>query len=158
MDIWIIIKTIMAFFGSLAFGIIFNMKPRHLLAAAAGGMLDWIIYYILHVIMGGIFFPTLCASFFAVLYGELLARIRHCPANLYVITSLIPLIPGGSLYYMMSNAVQKQWTTSKAYGVELIMYAFGLAAGICLMSALLELIRQLVSRSMKRLKSRNTQI
>lgn len=143
MDTWIIIKTIMAFFGSLAFGIIFNMKAKHLLAAATGGMLDWIIYYIFHTMLGGIFFPTLCASFFAVLYGEILARIRHCPANLYVITSLIPLIPGGSLYYMMSHAVQKQWTTSKLYGAELIMYAFGLAAGICLMSALLDFVHRL---------------
>lgn len=155
MDTWIIIKTIMAFFGSLAFGIIFNMKSRHLPAAALGGMLDWMIYYFLHITIGGIFFPTLYASFFAVLYGEFLARVRRCPANLYVITSLIPIIPGGSLYYMMSNAVQKEWAISKMYGAELIMYAFGLAAGICLMSALLDLIHRLISGHTRRLKSGN---
>ena len=35
------VKTVTAFAGSLGFGMIFNMKPRHLLAAAAGVGMIW---------------------------------------------------------------------------------------------------------------------
>lgn len=154
MDELAIIKTVTAFLGSLGFGMVFNMRPRHLLLAAAGGMFGWIIFYNLEASTEDIFSATLCASFFSVLYGELLARIRHCPANLYVIITLIPLIPGGSLYYMMSNAVQKHWAVNRIYGSELIMYALGLAVGICLMSALLDFLYQLFRRVKKLSDSR----
>ena len=140
----IAVKTVTAFAGSLGFGMIFNMKPRHLLTAAAGGMLDWILYYYLAAFLDGIFVPSVCAGMFSVLYGEILARVRRCPANLYVITTLIPLIPGGSLYYMMTNAVRNRWAVSRGYGSELVMYALGLAAGICLMSALFDLIHKIL--------------
>ncbi len=143
------VRVVMSFLGSLGFGMIFNMKKRHLLAAAAGGMFSWILYCIFEAYTGDLFLATLCASFFSVLYSEILARIRRCPANLYVIISLIPLFPGGSLYYMMSNAVQKQWEISKVYGSELMMYALGLAMGICLMSALLDLFHELYRRGKK---------
>ena len=40
------VRVVMSFLGSLGFGMIFNMKKRHLLAAAAGGMFSWILYCI----------------------------------------------------------------------------------------------------------------
>ena len=56
------VNTVTAFAGPLGFGMIFNMKPRHLLTAAAGGMLDWILYYYLAAFLDGIFVPSVCAG------------------------------------------------------------------------------------------------
>ena len=59
MDELAIIKTVTAFLGSLGFGMVFNMRPRHLLLAAAGGMFGWIIFYNLEASTGDIFSATL---------------------------------------------------------------------------------------------------
>ncbi len=134
-----IIKAGMACLGSMGLGMVYNVKGKHLLVAAAGGLIGWIIYANVAEATGRIFFPSLCASIFAELYGEILARIRRCPANIYVITTLIPLIPGGSLYYMMSSMIQKQWAVSRQYGMELLAYLLGLSIGICFVSAILNM-------------------
>lgn len=134
-----IIKAIMACMGSLGLAMVYNVKRKHLLLAAAGGLIGWLIYARVVAVTGRIFFPSLCASIFAELYGEVLARIRRCPANIYVITTLIPLIPGGSLYYMMSSMIQKQWAVGRQYGMELLAYLLGLSIGICFVSAILNM-------------------
>ncbi|MBQ1965266.1 MAG: threonine/serine exporter family protein, partial [Clostridia bacterium] len=37
-------------------------------------------------------------------YAGIMARVLKTPATTFITTSLIPLIPGGSLYYTMAYA------------------------------------------------------
>ena len=49
--------------GSVAFGILFHMKKKHLPLAALGGFLGWLLFIICRGFWGGVFFPTLTAAF-----------------------------------------------------------------------------------------------
>ena len=49
--------------GSVAFGILFHMKKKHLPLAALGGFLGWLLFIICRGFWGGVFFPTLAAAF-----------------------------------------------------------------------------------------------
>lgn len=60
--------------GSVAFGILFHMKKKHLPLAALGGFLGWLLFIICRECWGGVFFPTLAAAFGIDLYAEILAR------------------------------------------------------------------------------------
>lgn len=49
--------------GSVAFGILFHMKKKHLPLAALGGFLGWLLFIICRGFWGGVFFPTLATAF-----------------------------------------------------------------------------------------------
>lgn len=138
-----IIQLISAFIGSLGFCFVFNVRGKLVLPAAIGGMLCWGVYLLYESALGGMFMPTLIASAFAALYGEVLARIFRAPAPVFLIPTVIALIPGSTLYYMMSCAVRQDWAMAREYGSQTGTYALGIAIGISLVWAALEIFRNL---------------
>lgn len=142
----VIIQIITAFIGSLGFGMVFNVRYRHLIPAALSGMFTWMVYLATAKITGTIFLPSMLASAFAAMYGEILARIRKTPANQFLIIGLIPLVPGSTLYYMMSYAVQGDWVRSRWYGTQTVRYALGIAVGISLVWAFWDMVKRITER------------
>ena len=131
----LIIELGTAFIGSLGFALMFHVRRVFWIPGALGGMLSWGIYLLGTSQTEGVFIPCLLASAFAALYAEVLARILKAPATIFFIPSVVPLIPGSTLYYTMSYAVQGAWDTSGTYGFLTVQYALSIASGISLVWA-----------------------
>ena len=93
----ILIQLVNAFLGALGFALLFGLHRRHLVFASLGGMITWGIYLFVHSFLKSPFLANLIASVFAVSLAEALAHWRKCPATLFVVPSIIPLVPGSSL-------------------------------------------------------------
>lgn len=124
-------QLIAAFFGAAGFAMIFHLPRKYLAAASIGGILSWAIYLAVGCASNSVFFPALVASAFSALYSEALAQWRNIPSLLFVIPSVIPLIPGAPLYYTMSFAVAADWTQVAAYAMRTGQFALGIAVGMC---------------------------
>ncbi len=135
----IAIQLLTAFLGSLGFSLLFGLRKRHLFAASLGGLLVWGLYLLAEYYVRSIFLANLLASAFAVVYAEILARRLKCPATLFVLPGIVPLVPGGSLYYAMSHAVRRELEDASMYGTATLMKALAIAAGISLVLAFREL-------------------
>ena len=85
------------------------------------------------------FLSCLLASSFAVVYAELLARLLKTPATLFVVPAILPLVPGGALYYTMENVVHGRLDAARVYGQQTLIVALAIAAGISFVVALREL-------------------
>jgi uncharacterized membrane protein YjjB (DUF3815 family) len=72
-------------------------------------------------------------------YAELLAHWMRSPTTLFVIPAIIPLVPGSSLYYAMSSAVQRDLTNAREYGSQTLELALAIAAGMSFVLACREL-------------------
>ena len=125
-----VVQLIAALLGALGFSLVFGLHKRHLLLASLGGLLTWGVYLLIYHFLPNLFFANLMASVFAVSAAEVLARWRKCPATLFLVPSIIPLVPGSSLYYTMSCAVQRDVARMNEYGNQLLTAAFAIAAGI----------------------------
>ena len=132
----ILIQLATAFLGSFGFSLVFGLRFRWVLHASLGGLCCWGIYLLANSRLHSIFAACLIASAFAALYGEILARLCKAPATVFFVPSVIPLIPGGALYYTMSYAVQGDWAAASHYGSLTMQYALAIAAGISLVWAL----------------------
>ena len=135
----IIIQLITAFLGSLGFAMLFGMRRKHVFPAALGGLLAWGVYLAVHAWMPGIFLPNLIAAVFSAAYAEFLAHIRKCPATLFLILAIIPLVPGSSLYYAMDAAVNGEFASAGEFGHMTLVCALAIAAGISLVSVIHQL-------------------
>lgn len=101
--------------GSVAFGILFHMKKKHLPLAAFG--ID--------------------------LYAEILARSCRSTSTSFFVTSVIPLIPGSTLYYCMRSVVEGNLHQAWNYGRDTFLYALGIAAGMSIAWAICDFLRKI---------------
>ena len=127
-----VIQLVTAGLGALGFSMVFNVRRNLLPAAAFGGLLDWGVYLAALWFFGGVFLPSVVAAAFASIYSEAVARMEQAPATVFYIPALIPLVPGGSLYYTMSYAVLGEWEQVQHYGASTIYCALGIAVGMSL--------------------------
>ena len=131
-----LIQIITGGLGALGFALLFNIRGKKLVAAAIGGFLSWGIFLGLGLIMPGEPIRYFLVSAIISLYSEIMARWLRTPTTTFIITALIPLIPGGSLYYTMSAALGGDMADAVTRGLYTLELATALALGIVLVSAL----------------------
>lgn len=139
-----IIQILTGFVGSLCFGILFNIRGKRLAFAALGGLFSWSLFIAL-----GFFIDSDPVNYFIValaigLYSHFLARALKTPTTTFVITSLIPLIPGSSLYYTMVYAFEGDFQHFAEKGLYTLKLSCALALGIIITSAAMRIIRKKV--------------
>ena len=125
-----LIQIITGGLGAAGFALLYNIRGKRFVFAALGGLLAIVFYLGLGlVIENDIFNYFICASLVS-LYAEIMARVLKTPTTTFIITSLIPLIPGGSLYYTMTNAFSGDLNSFIDKGLYTLGLAGALAAGI----------------------------
>lgn len=149
MNYYIITQLLSGTLGSLGFAMVFGLKKKYFISVALGGLLCCTIYFSALHIFNDLFFSCLLASALGAFYSEIAARIKKAPSTLFFISSIIPLIPGGNLYYACSNAVIKNWDKARNYAMLTVQYALAIAAGACIVWAFM-----LTVEKIKRLKSK----
>lgn len=130
-------------FGSVGFGILFRMKNKYLPLVFVGGGICWLAFLIGKEIWGSFFLPTLLAGFVTDIYAEILARICKETSTSFFVTSVIPLIPGSTLYYCMNSLVEGNSLQALEYGRETFLIAFGIAAGMSIAWGICYFIRRI---------------
>ena len=130
-----VIKLIGAFLAEIGFGILFNIHGQKLWAAAFTGTLGSLIYELVMQIRGGEVLAMFLAACGLCLVSELLARRMKTPVTTFLICALIPLVPGGGMYYTMLAIIQGNTMSALETGIHTLVCAGALALGIALTSA-----------------------
>jgi uncharacterized membrane protein YjjB (DUF3815 family) len=147
-----LIQIITATVGSLGFGILFNIRGKRLIAVAIGGGVAWSLYLCFFALTGSLGISYFLISLILEIYGEIMARCFKCPAILFISPSLIPLVPGASLYYTMSHALSQDTDSFLTSALTTVIAAAALAVGIITGTILTKLITSINSRIKSKLK------
>ncbi len=142
-------QVIYAFIVSLGFGVLFNVRDKNLFFAALGGAVGWFFYSLTVNLSDSNILAMLIASISISIYAEIFSRVLKNPVTLFLVCSLIPLVPGSGMYYTVFEAVEGNVFDSLNNGIETLSLAGVIAVGIILVSTL--------SRLMQKLKIRRTQ-
>lgn len=125
-----------SFIASLGFGVLFNIKGKKLILAGIGGSIGGMTYMLVlthaHSEMMAMFFASILFS----LYSEVCARLCKSPVTTFIICALIPLVPGGTMYRMMLQAIRGNIDLALSLLLETLSAAGVLAVGILLVSTL----------------------
>ena len=135
-----LIQLAAGFIGSLGFALLFNIRGKRLIFASLGGIFSWTLFLLLGNLTGNeparYFAVALCAA----VYAEIMARILKTPTTTFVIISLVPLIPGSSLYYTMSYAIEKDGAAFLARALYTLQLAAALALGVITTAMLTKIV------------------
>ncbi|WP_411170397.1 threonine/serine exporter family protein [Clostridium sp. MB05] len=145
-----IIEVLSAFISSFAFGIVFNIKGKNLFFSALCGALGWFIYKFSIKVGSSDTTALFWAAVGLSVYSEIFARILKTPVTTFVIAALIPLVPGGGMYYTMVEAITGNVMKSLETGIKTLASAGVLALGIILVSTITKtLIKYNSSKKLK---------
>lgn len=139
MERWLI-QLITATMGAFIFSLIFNVRGRAVIYTTLGGFLAWGTYLILKLC--GLSPPMgyLLVSIIITIYAEISARIHRAPATVFLVSAIIPLVPGSRLYATMVFAVHQDWQGFVDKGVETLLLAVAIAAGIIIVSTVMHAV------------------
>ena len=137
----LLLYTLSGFFGTVGYTLISRMRRKRIVWASLGGALGVIVWFVCFYYSNHIFLSNMAASFFVSVYSEVMARVTKAPSTVYLVPGIIPLVPGGKLYYTMSALVNSDMTAFRANGLEMIEIALGIAVGIVLMSTIFAYLR-----------------
>lgn len=149
-----LISVLTAIIGSVGFALLFSVDLKHLPYSAVGGGISWAVYLLIYDLSVSVLAASLVAAFAATIFSELCARYNRTPATVFLLPSLIPLVPGGSLYYTMSNLLSKNYADSAKYAAETASVVLGLSGGVVAASLIVYAIRNAI-RSRKDKKQNN---
>lgn len=125
-----------AFVASLGFGVIFNIHGRKLFIAALCGGIGG-LFYALSLAFGISEAISLMLGAMALSFAsEISARWLKAPVTTFLVCALIPLVPGGGMYYTMLEMVNGDINQAILLGVDTIVNAGSIAIGCTLISIL----------------------
>ncbi len=122
-----IMKIIAGVVSTVGFAIIFRLKPSHWAFAAIDGLVACVAYFAFTDLIDGVFWPNALAALMTAFWAEIFARICKAPSTVFLLPGCIALVPGGTLYYTMSNFLSGNY--SEASQNLLITVEVGVAIG-----------------------------
>ena len=140
-----LIQIIMAFLGTVGFSIFFTVKKSRIWTVGVGGALVWAVFRGVNAVSGNEMTALLIASAMASVFAEILARIVKSPGTVLLMPMLIPLIPGGNLYYTMFNMVKGNSEAFQSYLQLVLKEAASIAIGIMLIASAVQVINKIKS-------------
>lgn len=141
-----LIQIATAGIGTLGFSIYFRVREKNVVASTFAGIIGWAIYLVIYHFSDELFLSNFIAAFVVYIYAEIMARVLKAPSNIFLIPGIIPLLPGGALYYTMHAIVEGEWKQILSEGEKTASITFGIAAGIVVGTVLFTYIVRASSR------------
>jgi uncharacterized membrane protein YjjB (DUF3815 family) len=126
-----------------AFSVVFNVRGKNIPASAFGGALGWAVYAAVSQFARSEGVAYFAAAAAVALYAEFASRLLSGPAGTYVACAIIPLVPGGGMYYMMSDSLAGDLPGTLSIGFSTLGTAGAIAAGLAIGSAAARLAKRL---------------
>ena len=133
-----------SFLACVGFCLVFEIKkPSFIFFASLIGAVAWAVY----LLMANWFhfsavISNLIATVAMSVLAELLARILKAPTTIFLVIGIVPLVPGGGLYYTMSHLLDGELELFTQRGLNTIAAAGAIAVGVSLVSSIARMIRK----------------
>ena len=124
-----------AFGGAMGFAFLLNLPRRTILPTSLTGMLGFLVYVALYRYAGrGLLASYFLATVVVTVICEMLAKLLHLPSTVFLLTSLVPLVPGYNFYCAMLALVEDNGARAAACGLEAIQIVAAIAVGAAVTS------------------------
>lgn len=123
-------ELIAAAIGTVAFALLFGVPTAYYLTCGAIGAAGWLMYRLMLSIHMGATFAVFFAAVVVVLLSRFAAVWRKCPATVFLITGIFPLVPGAKVYWAAYYLVTNQIAEFQESGFAAIKIMVAIVLGI----------------------------
>ena len=135
----------MAAVGALGFGLLFHISGSRLVTILLGGAANWGFY-----LLALWAYEDRVAAFFAAALAtaalaEVLARLLNTPVLTLLVPMLVPLVPGGDLYYTTLALVRGDMAAFAQYGSLVLKESGAISFGVILIACAVQTLLKLLA-------------
>ena len=129
----LVIQTLAAFVGTVAFAVLFGVPRKQYVAAGIVGALGWLLYLILFRNAGmSAAIATLISTVFIGILSRVFAVVEKCPAAVFLLCGIFPLVPGAGVFWSTYYLISNQFDLSSTAGFTAGKIAIAIVLGIIL--------------------------
>ena len=131
------IQIVASFIGTAAFAVLFGVPRKYYVLCGVSGVLGWILYMILARYAG--FTPpaaTVFATMLVVLSARYFSVLDRCPAIVFLLCGIFPLVPGAGVFWTSYYVVSDQLRLALGSGFMAVKVTIAIVLGIILISEL----------------------
>lgn len=134
-----ILQIVAAFFGTLAFAVVFNISKHQLIYCGAVGGLGWCVYLLSFELTQELIISTFIATVVISIISHILAKLLKNPVTIYQIGGIFPMVPGAGIYKTLYFIVNDDYTQA-TYSLYLtLQIAGGIAVAMVLVASIIRL-------------------
>ncbi|MDD3251599.1 MAG: threonine/serine exporter family protein [Lachnospiraceae bacterium] len=125
----LLIQTLAAACGTVAFSLLFGAPKRYYAYCALIGGSGWLLYLVAAPLSSP---PTatFLATVLVILMSRWFAVRKRCPVTIFLISGIIPLVPGAGIYWAAYYAVTNQLSTALDRGFGALKISVAIVLGI----------------------------
>ena len=131
------------FYAAMAcagFCVMYNLRDFKIgIAACVGGGLAWVVY-LLCAPTGSVMLQNFAAAVTVAIFSEIMARVFKTPSTVFLIVGILPMVPGGGIYYTMEYCIQGNMPMFLERLVITLGVAGAIAVGVSLVSSVVRII------------------
>ena len=144
----IILHSVGSFGGTLGYAFLLNAPMRTVLPASLTGLLGYVLYESLVNLLGqGAIFSYFIATVLIAVLCEVEARVMRMPSTIFLMTALVPLVPGYTFYCAMLSLVENNGAAAASYGLEAVQIVASIAVGAAVTSVIFRAMMVLRKRA-----------
>lgn len=128
-----------AFFASLFFAVLYNVRGSLLICTAFCGVLGEVIFN--WVSKDSLVLQFLVSTMVMAIYSEIFARIFKVPVMVILTVGILPIIPGAGVYDTINALLNGNFTDSRIYGLQTLLSMGAMAIGIMIVSSIMQLVK-----------------
>ena len=118
--------------GTVAFGAIFGVPKKYYPYCGLIGGAGWAVYVIMWEMLHCWSEPTVVflATVLVILLSRLFAIRERCPVTIFLISGILPLVPGAGIYWTSYYLVTNQLEEASLRGFLAVKVAIAIVLGI----------------------------
>lgn len=125
-----IAQIIAAFVGTIAFALIFGVPGKYYFLCGITGAAGWFFYLLFMHIGATATESTFIATVVVVVLSRIFSVIAKSPVTVFLISGIIPLVPGGGMYWTSYYLVTNQNSMALDSGISAVRSAVAIVLGI----------------------------
>lgn len=142
-----IISVVAAVIGTVGFALMLRLRYERLPVIALSTALCYSIYlFALHLGMAD-FMANLLASLFAAFASEFLAKKIKAPVTVFLTPTILPLVPGASLYYTIESFFKNELRLALGHFSSMGRTIGAILLGIVIVNTIMKCIRNIKEQS-----------
>ena len=123
-------ELIAAALGTVAFALLFCVPRAYYLHCGVVGAAGWLVYSLASQWGATVAEATFFATVLVILLSRIFAVRERCPATIFVICGIFPLVPGAGIYWTAYYLETNQLSDALSSGFAAVKAAIAIVLGI----------------------------
>lgn len=153
MPFWleIVINIAFSYLASVGFALTINVPHRALNLAGISGIVGWMAYWFSFRAGAGRMLSNFIGAFLIGILGLFFARVKKCPASVFNIPALVPLVPGMPAYQAVRALVAGNYSLGQELMLRVAIVTGAIGLGFLLSTMCTEAFYKVRQRHLKNL-------